>query len=74
MVDIINCSLGVDKLYKVLDNLYDISIGEHACLRVNRKIEFLVQTIAAHVAEVISLFREEEFVNHIPGSALIRRF
>ena len=74
MVDIIDRSLGVDELDEILDDLNDISIGQHAGLRVNRKIELLVQTVAADVAEVISLFREEELVNDIPCRALIRRF
>ena len=74
MVDVIDSRLGVDELDEILDDLDDVSVGQHPCLRVCGKAEFLVETEPSDISEVVPLLGEEEFVDDIPRSRLIRWF
>ena len=46
MVDIVDCSVGVDQLNEILDNFDDVILGKYTHLRVGVKTEFLVNTIS----------------------------
>ena len=74
MVDIVDSRLRVDQLDKVLDDLDDVELGEYPCLGICGKTKLLVETETSDRAQVISLFREEELVDHVLGCGLIRRF
>ena len=74
MVDIIHRGPAVDELDQVFDNLDDIGVGEHAYTRIGIQVQFLVETVAAYAAKVVALLGEEELVDDVAGSGLIRRF
>ena len=73
MVDIIDVALGVDKFNKIFDNGDDILTGKH--LHIHRSVEFqlLVDSVTSHLAEVVTLLREEEVLDHLTCRLLIRR-
>ncbi len=59
MVNIIDHRLGVDELDQVLDNLDDVFLGEYTHVDINIEIEFLVDSVTAHIAKIISLLGKE---------------
>ena len=74
MVDIVHSGLGVDQLDQVFDDLYYVRVGEHARILRDREVQFLVEAVPSHVTEVVPLLGEEELVDDVPCSGLIRRF
>ena len=74
MVDIVNRSLGVNKLNEILDNLGNILICENTEFRISVEAEFLVKTITADDTQIVSLFGEEQLVDHVSRGCLIRWF
>ena len=62
MVDIIDFRLRVDQFDQVTDNGDDILVGEHARFHRDVQIQFFVDTVASHFAEVIAFLGEEELV------------
>ena len=60
MVNIINISLAVDQFNQILDNLDDILLGKHTYIVIGREVQLLVDTIAAHFTQVITLVGEEQ--------------
>ena len=74
MVDIVDSSLGVDELDEILDDLDNVVVGQHPDLGICGEAEFLVQAEPSDNAQIIPLLGEEELVDDIPGSRLIRRF
>ena len=65
MVDIVDGSVRVNQLDKILDNLDDIILSQYAYLRVGVKTELLVNTVATYLAQVITLVREEEVLEYL---------
>ena len=65
MVDIVDGSVRVDQLDKILDDLDDIILGQYAYLRVGVKTELLVDTVATYLAQVITLVGEEEVLEYL---------
>ena len=65
MVDIVDGSVRVDQLDKILDDLDDIILGQYAYLRVGVKTELLVDTVATYLAQVITIVREEEVLEYL---------
>ena len=73
MVDIVNGSIGVDELDEIFDNLDDIFLGKHADIRLGVQAQLLVDTIAAHLAQVVTLVREEQILEYFLGTGIIGR-
>ncbi len=73
VVDIVDISLGVNQLDKVLDDGDNILLGENLYLHRSAETELLVDTITAHLAEVITLFREEKVGDNLACRRVIRR-
>ncbi len=73
MVDVVDVGLGVDKLDQVSDDCYDILLGEHFYIHRCSQPEFAVYAVAAHIAEVISLFGEEKVSDGLAGAGVVRR-
>ena len=73
MVDIVDRSVRVNQLDKILDNLDDVILSQHAYLRVGVKTELLVDTVAAYLAQVVTLVREEKVLEHLASRCVISR-
>ena len=73
MVDIVNGSIGVDELDEIFDNLDDIFLGKHADIRLGVQAQLLVDTVAAHLAQVVTLVREEQILEYFLGTGIIGR-
>ena len=73
VVNIIDNCLGVDKFNQILDNLNDIFLRKHADTHVCRQIQLLVDSVTAYIAQIISLFREEQIINNLTGTRIISR-
>ena len=73
VVDIVDISLGVDKLDKILDDGDDILLGEDLDIHRCGEPELLVDAVTAHFAEVVTLLREEKVDDHLARACVIRR-
>ena len=62
----------VNQLDKVLDNGDNILTSKCTDIRINTKVELLVDTETTHIAQVVTLVREEELVDNITSSCIIR--
>ena len=65
VVDIVDRALRVDELDEILDDRDDILTGKHLHIHRCVKLELLVDTVATHFAEVITLVGEEEVLDHL---------
>ena len=74
VVDIIDISLLVDELDEVFDDRGDVLLGEDADIVGDGEVEFCVDAVTSHIAEVVTLVGEEEFLDDAAGSFLVRRF
>ena len=74
VVDVIHIGLGVDQLNEVFDNLDNVFTCQHPLLHSCIKPQLFIEPVTAHLTQVITLVREEQFIDHIPGSGLIRWF
>ena len=73
VVDIVDVGAGVDELYEVADNGYDILLGENLHVHARGQAELAVYAVTAHVAEVVALLREEQVEDYFTGAGIIRR-
>ena len=73
VVNIIDAGLGVDEFYQILDNLDDVLLGEHSHIRVCVETQLVVDAVAAHVAQVITLLAEEEVEYDLLGAGIVNR-
>ena len=73
VVDIVDISLGVDKLDKILDNLDDILLRQNLNIHRSGQTQFLVDALAAHLTKVITLLREEKVCDYLACTRVIRR-
>ena len=73
MVDIVHVGLGVDQLDQVFDNGDDVLARQRANGRIGIQIQLLVDAIAAHVAQVVALVREEQLLDDVARRRLIGR-
>ena len=73
MVDIIDCSIGVNQLDEILDDLDYIFFGQDTNILVGIKTQFLVDAVTAHLAQVITLVREEQVLDNLLCTCLISR-
>ena len=71
VVDIVHLSLGVDQLNQIADDGDDVLVGEHARFHGDVQIQFLVNTITAHFAEIVTFVGEEELVQRGTGRLLV---
>ncbi len=73
MVNVIDHRLGVDQFDQVFDDLNDVFLGEYTGVDINVEIQFLVDTVTTHIAQVIPLLREEEVVDHLACTRVVGR-
>ena len=73
MVDIVDDFLRVDQPDKVLDDGYDILVGQYAHFGIDVETELLVDTIATYLTEVIALIGEEEVRENFASIGFIGR-
>ena len=73
VVDIIDVTLGVDQLYKIFDDGYDILACENLHIHRSVKFKLLVDAIASHLSEVVTLLAEEEVLDNLACCRIIRR-
>ena len=71
MVDIVDSSVRVDQLDKILDNLDDIILSKNAYVRVGVETELLVDTVAAYLAKIVALVREEKVLEHLASRSVV---
>ena len=73
VVDIIDISLRVDQLDQIFDNGYHILLGQDSDCGIDIQFEFFVDTVATHIAQVVTLVREEQLLDHVASRSLIGR-
>ena len=73
MVDIIYICLRVDQLNQILDDFDNILFCQYSDVHVRIKIQLLVDTITTYVAQVITLFREEQVIDNFTCTSIISR-
>ena len=73
MVDIVHVGLRVNQLDEVLDDGDDILLGQHADVVIDAEVQLVVDAVAAHIAEVVTLVREEQVEDHLTGAGIIGR-
>ena len=73
VVDIVNGSIGVDELDQIFNDLDDVLLGEHTHVRIDVEIQFLVDTIAAYITQVVTLVREEQVLEDLACTGIISR-
>ena len=73
VVYIIYIRLRVDKFYKIFDDFYYIFFSKNFHIHACCQAEFLIYTITAHIAQVISFFREEQIVYDFSGRSIVSR-
>ena len=73
VVNVIDSSLGVNELNKILDNLNNVFASEDTHIHLGGKIEFLVDSVAPHFTEVITLLGEEKVVDDLTCRSIVGR-
>ena len=71
VVDIIHGRIGVDQLDEILDDLNDILLRQDADIRIGGQAKLLVDTIAAYLAQVITLVREEKVLEYLTRTGIV---
>ena len=71
VVDVVDVGLGVNQLDEVFDNLDDVLLGQDAHLHRGRQAELLVDTVAADVAQVVTLLGEEEVCDYLACGSVV---
>ena len=74
VVDIVHVCVAVDKLDQIFDNGNDILLGQHLHVHAGCEAELAVDAVAAYIAKVITLLREEEVENYLAGTYLVGGF
>ncbi len=73
MVDVVHVGLGVDQLDQIFDDGDDVLARQRTRLRIDVQVQLLVDAVAAHVAQVVALVREEKFLDDVARRRLIGR-
>ena len=73
VVDIVNISLGVQESYEPLYNLYDVLLREDTHRHVDILTKPLIEPVTTYVTKVVTLVREEKFLNGVASRRLIGR-
>ena len=73
MVDIVDVGLRVDQLDQVFDDGDDVLARQRADSGVDIQIQLLVDAVTAHVAQVVTLVREEQLLDDVACRSLIGR-
>ena len=73
VVDIVHVGLRVDELNQVLDDGDDVLARQRADGRVDIQVQLLVDAVATYVAQIVTLVREEEFLDDVARRCLIGR-
>ena len=74
VVDVVHLGARVDELDEVLDNGDDVLARKRADFGIDLQPQLLVDTETAHVAQIVTLVREEELLDHVARRSLIGRF
>jgi hypothetical protein len=74
VVDVINLGLGIGKFNQVPDDRYNIFLGKDLDARIYCQAEFSIDTVSSDITQVISLFREKQFIDDPAGGFFIWRF
>ena len=74
MVDVVHLGARVDELDEILDNGDDVLARKRADFGIDLQPQLLVDTETAHVAQIVTLVREEELLDHVARRSLIGRF
>ena len=73
VVDIVYVSLRVDQLDQIFDDGYHILLSQDSDCGIDIQFEFFVDTVATHIAQVVTLVREEQLLDCVACSSLIGR-
>ena len=71
VVDIVDGSLAVDQFDEIFDNLNNIFVREHTHVHIGRKVEFSIDAVASHLAQVVTLFGEEKVIDDIACAGIV---
>ena len=73
VVDIVDGCIRVHQLNQVFDNLDDIVLRQYADVHIGIETQFLINTVAAHFAQVVALVGEEEVHEHFLRAVIVGR-
>ena len=73
VVNIVDDFLRVDQPDEVLDDGYDILVGQHTHLGIDVEAELLINTVATYFTEVVALVGEEEVRENFASVGFIGR-
>ena len=73
VVDIIDGSVGVHQLDKILDDLNDILLGQDTDIHIRVQTQFLIDSVTTYITQVVTLVREEEVLDHLACAGIISR-
>ncbi len=73
MVNVINHRVGVNQLNEIFNDLDNVFLGQHTHIHVDVLTKFLIDAIATHLTQIISLVREEQVLEHLPCTRVIGR-
>ncbi len=71
MVDVVHDGLGVNQTDEVLHNGNDVVSGQYPLIQARIGTQFLVNPVAAHLAQVVALVAEEQALDHVAGGLLV---
>ena len=73
VVDIINICFRVNQLYQIFNDFNNILFCQHLDIHIRIQIQFFIDTVTAYLTQVITFFREEQVVNYLTCTCIIRR-
>ncbi len=73
VVDIVYVGLRVNELDQVFDDLDYVLARERTYCRIDIQIQLLVDAETTHVAQIVTLVREEQLFDHVASRSLIGR-
>jgi len=65
VVDVVHHCLRIDQFDEVFNDLNDIFLGQYPYIDIDIEIEFFVNSVASHIAQVVSLLGEEKVVDYL---------
>ena len=71
VVDIVDGGLAVNQFDEIFDNLNNIFVRQHTHVHIGRKVELVVDAVATHFTQVVTLFREEKVVDDIACAGIV---
>ena len=74
VVDIIHFGMGVDQLDQMLDDADDVFLGQDPGFQRDVQLQLAVDTVTSHLAQVVTLVGEKQFLDNASGRFFIWRF